>query len=90
MHRGAETPASEARENLVDIHVRAGPGARLHDTDGELLGVAPGRDLERRVTDGGRERRRQLAEFAVGFGRRPFDLEDGARLHIFNGNLHLW
>ena len=73
-----ELAAGEPRDHLVDVHVGAGAGARLHHPERKLVGMAAGRDFERSGGDRRRERLRQLAEFAVRLGGGPLDERDGA------------
>ncbi len=76
VNRRAKALAGKSRNDFVDVHVRAGAGARLHDADRKLVCVTAAGDLERRRGDAGSERRRKFAEFAIGLGCGPLDEAD--------------
>ncbi len=72
MHRAAEPPARQRRDDLVGIHVAAGSRAGLKDVDGELLIVHPGRHLRRGLLHRLRYLRLEELELPVGACRGLF------------------
>ena len=74
----AQALACEVGDHLVDVHVGARPRAGLEDAERELVRVPAFGNLERSGGDRGRNRLRQLAEFAIRLRGRPLDEADGA------------
>ncbi|MBV6465853.1 MAG: hypothetical protein PGMFKBFP_01139 [Anaerolineales bacterium] len=64
-------------DDFVDVHVVAGPRARLEGVHDELIVPPPGDDFVRGLDDGRGPLVVEQAEVAVDFGGRPFDRRHG-------------